>query len=400
MQTLKDLLNDKKLMKYSLFVVFTMVLVYAAYFIIKNLGVIFGACVGALGSLAGAFAPLLIGIVIAYILNPAVEFFDNKLIRKIVKDIPDSEKSAKREKKQRIISAAVTYIAIIAGIVTVMYIFATLLVGHISMSSLSKTVESVTSYISSIGDTIKGMTKGGTTNAFTEKISSLGDTAVKWLATNFSAGKFIEHFTSFGGAVVKFVLALLVSFWLVLDKDFFVGGCKKVLAKIMSDTRYENFKSNCSEIDAILSQFIRGICLDAVIIAVLSSIVLSICGLKYAVLIGIFAGLCNVIPYFGPVMGMIPAFFVGLLNGGFIAGVIPVVALLIVQQVDSNFIYPKVVGSSTGLHPLIVLIAVVVGGAYGGIIGMLIAVPVASILKMYFFKGVDRLGQRKHPDKA
>lgn len=400
MQTLRDLLKDKKLMKYSLFVVFTMVLVYLAYFIIKNLDTIFGACAGAIGSLADAFSPLLLGLVLAYVLNPAVEFFDDKLIKKIFRDIPDSDKSVKRKKKQRIISAAVTYITIVVGILAVVYIFASLLVGHIDTSSFSKTVGAVTDYISSLGETIKGMTNGGASNALTEKLSSIGDAAVKWLVSNLSVSRFVEHFTSLGSGIVNFVLALLVSFWLVLDKDFFVGGCKKVLAAVLSDGAYRSFKKNCLEIDQILSQFIRGICLDTVIIAVLSSIALSICGLKYAVLIGIFAGLCNVIPYFGPVMGMIPAFFVGLMNGGLVAGLIPVIALFIVQQVDSNFIYPKVVGSSTGLHPVIVLIAVVVGGAYGGIIGMLIAVPIASILKLYFFKGVDKIEQKKHSEKA
>jgi len=400
MQTLKDLLKDKKLMKYSLFVVFTMALVYILYFIIKNMHIILGACVSGLGSINGALSPLFIGILIAYILNPAVELFNNKLIKRIYKDLPDPDKNIKRKKKQRLISAAITYIAIIMAIVMVFYIFTSLLIGQIQFTSVTKMVESISSYFISIEHTFKSWAANVPANAFTSKLSSLSDTILNWLSNNFNAQSAIDKLTTIGSAFVKFLLGLLVSFWLILDKDYFLGGCNRLAESLLSSGGNKRLKRNLRQIDYILSQFIRGVCLDAVIIAVLSSIALTICGLKYAVIIGIFAGICNVIPYFGPIMGMIPAFVVGFLNGGIVSGIIPVVALFIVQQIDSNFIYPKVVGSSTGLHPVIVLLAVVVGGVYGGIVGMLIAVPAASILKLYGIKTVRYLERRKIKKEA
>ncbi|NLD11232.1 MAG: AI-2E family transporter [Clostridiales bacterium] len=396
MQTIKDLFNDKKLMKYSAFVAFTMVLVYVIYFIIKNLDVILGACANGIGSVLGAFTALFIGIVLAYILDPAVEFFDRKLIKKIFKDKADPEKNVKRQKKQRLISTAITYLAIIAAIIIVIYIFTSLLIGHLAHTSFNDMVDSITNYVVNIEHTFKSWTAHSPSNALTEKLTSLSDSILKWLSNNFNAQSALDKLASFGGAIVNFFLGLLVSFWLVLDKDYFIGGLKRLSTAILPDKEEDRLERNLHEIDDILSHFIRGICLDAVIIAVLSSIVLTICGLKYAVIIGIFAGLCNVIPYFGPVMGMIPAFFVGFLNGGLVSGIIPVIALFAVQQVDSNFIYPKVVGGSTGLHPVLVLLAVVVGGVYGGIVGMLIAVPIASILKLYAFKFVKHMEARKN----
>jgi predicted PurR-regulated permease PerM len=400
MQTLKDLLKDKKLMKYSLFVVFTMALVYIFYFIIKNMHIILGACAAGLGSLMGALSPLFVGIVIAYILNPAVELFNNKLIKRIYKDLPDPEKNIRRNKKQRLIAAAITYLAIIMAIVMVFYIFTSLLIGQIQFTSVTKMAEAISNYVISIEHTFKTWAANVPTNALTSKVSNLSDTILNWLSSNFNAQSTIDRLTTIGSAFVKFLLGLLVSFWLILDKDYFLGGCNRLASSLLTANGNKILKKNLHQIDYILSQFIRGVCLDAVIIAVLSSIALSICGLKYAVIIGIFAGICNVIPYFGPIMGMIPAFVVGFLNGGIVAGIIPVVALFIVQQIDSNFIYPKVVGSSTGLHPVIVLLAVVVGGVYGGIIGMLIAVPAASILKLYGIKTVHFLERRKKRKEA
>ena len=141
-----------------------------------------------------------------------------------------------------------------------------------------------------------------------------------------------------------------------------------------------------SEMNAVLSRFIRGALLDALIVAVLSSIGLSIMGLEAAVFIGIFAGISNVIPYFGPVIGMIPAFLMGLCTGGFWHGVLAIAILFAIQQIDANFIYPKVVGSSTGLHPLMVLLAVSVFGYFGGILGMILAVPLAGIIQVFVVK--------------
>ncbi len=130
--------------------------------------------------------------------------------------------------------------------------------------------------------------------------------------------------------------------------------------------------------------------MDALIVAILTSIGFTIIGLKFAVFLGIFAGIANVIPYFGPVIGTIPAFLIGLLTSGVKEGLLAIVVLLVVQQIDANLIYPRVVGGSTGLHPLFVLLAVTIGGAYGGLVGMIIAVPIAGIVQLYVQKWVRK----------
>ena len=100
-------------------------------------------------------------------------------------------------------------------------------------------------------------------------------------------------------------------------------------------------------------------------------------------IIGIIAGVLNIIPYFGPFFGMIPAFFVALFTGGFSLAVRAVLGLFIVQQIDSNYIYPKIVGNTIGLHPLFVLLSVTFFGYLFGVAGMLLAVPAAGILQIF-----------------
>lgn len=395
MRGINGIFKDKRLSRYSLFIIVTMFFVYIFYFIIKNLNVILAACAGGIASFLGALAPLFIGIVLAYIIDPAVERIDGRFISRIYKNLDDPVKNLKRQKRQRLISTLLTYLIIMAVVTALIFFFATLLVGKIKIESFSQMIESITSYIVSCEHAFKDWVANIPSDVLSEKIAALGDTILKWLSHHFNAQNTIDQVTSIGGGIVKFLLGVIVSFWFVMDKVFFVRLWNRFFAAVLPGRGSEVLNKNLKEIDAILSQFVRGILLDTVIIAVLSSIVLSILGLKFAVFIGVFAGLCNVIPYFGPIMGMIPAFVVGLINGGLAGGIVPVIALLVIQQVDGNFIYPKVVGSSTGLHPVTVLLAVVVGGVYGGILGMLIAVPVTGIIKLYVVKLVKYCENRK-----
>ena len=142
------------------------------------------------------------------------------------------------------------------------------------------------------------------------------------------------------------------------------------------------------DIDMVFSRFLRGQLLDALIVAIVTSIVLTIIRLDFAVLLGCFAGITNIIPYFGPIFGAIPAIIVALLSGGFSKAIVTLIAFIVIQQIDGNFIYPKVVGSSTGLHPLFVLLAVTFGGYFWGILGMILAVPIAACIKQYIVRKV------------
>jgi predicted PurR-regulated permease PerM len=136
-------------------------------------------------------------------------------------------------------------------------------------------------------------------------------------------------------------------------------------------------------VDLQLGGYLRGQFLDAMIIGLLSIIALWILGVKYFVLIGIFAGLANMIPYVGPLAGMIMAASVVLLNDGSgedIAWVIG--AFAIIQLIDNVLVQPLVLGKSVNLHPLVIIFAIITGGQFFGIIGMLVAIPVTGILKV------------------
>ena len=137
-----------------------------------------------------------------------------------------------------------------------------------------------------------------------------------------------------------------------------------------------------SQINFVITTFIKGALVDSLIVAFLSSLVLTLLDVKFAVIIGVIGGLLNIIPYFGPFFGMVPAFLVAFFDAGLARGFLVILGLFLVQQLDSNYIYPKIVGATTGLHPLFVLMAVSIFGYFFGIAGMLLAVPVAGIIQV------------------
>ena len=140
----------------------------------------------------------------------------------------------------------------------------------------------------------------------------------------------------------------------------------------------------------MISAFLRGVFVDSVIVAFLSSLILSLLGVDFAVFIGCFAGLVNVIPYFGPIIGILPAALAALAEGGLYKALLAAAALFTVQQIECNFIYPRIIGKSTGLHPLFVLTAVSVAGSLGGLLWMILAVPLAGIIRVLLCKWAEK----------
>jgi len=194
---------------------------------------------------------------------------------------------------------------------------------------------------------------------------------------------------SFGSNIVNIVLGLILAFYILKDLEYFRELYGKTTKALMKEQKNEKLNNLFEDINSILSHFIRGQLLAALIVGILSSIGLSIIRLDFAILIGMTAGIANIIPYFGPILGSVPAVIVGLLSGNPIKALLAIIVLVAVQQIDGTLISPRIVGSSVGLHPVFVMLAIIIGGAYLGLLGMLIAVPIAAIIKMFLVRWLE-----------
>lgn len=387
MNKFKEMMRDSTFIRWSFFILFNAVLLYIMFSIIKNLGDISGQVLKVLNTIIEAFWPLIIGLILAYLLNPLSELIDNKLVAKLIKLPDDPIKAEKREGLRRLISVLFTVILVIAAIIAMMYGFTVLLIGKVVFNDLSALMESFMAALVSYEDTFRNWIAINMPNGMlSEKLGEIATYVMGWLSENISVSSLITTFANIGSNVIDVVIGIIISIYLMKDKKFFLGLWRKFLHLTFPQKGNAVITEALSEVNDVLSKFIRGALLDALFIAILSSIGLSIMGLEAAVFIGVFAGICNVIPYFGPVIGMVPAFLMGLFTESFWEGAMAVIILFVIQQIDANLIYPKIVGSSTGLHPLMVLLSVSVFGYFGGILGMLLAVPIAGVIQVFVVK--------------
>ena len=194
------------------------------------------------------------------------------------------------------------------------------------------------------------------------------------------------------GLVTNTLIVIFITFFILKDGRKF----RKNIIKIVPNKYFETVLCLLHEINVSVGSYVRGQIIDCAIVAILSVLGLYLLGLKYAIIIGIICGVTNIIPYLGPVIGMIPGIFVALVehqSGGMAVSVVAV--MMGVQLIDNVLISPLAVGQSVDLHPVVVILAVSIGGAILGLWGMLLAVPIYCALKVTFqilHKGIIEYG--------
>ena len=212
-------------------------------------------------------------------------------------------------------------------------------------------------------------------------------------------GAKIEEFKrTMGEKVFEFVLKdsleLVISVVTIPFMMFFFlkdgRDLKKRVVSMVPNRYFEFTLDLLYKMDVQLGNYLRGQFVDALTFGILSIIALWILGVNYFVFLGAFAGLANLIPYVGPIAGMVPAATVAVLNSGSLGSAVAVIiAFVILKLVDDFVVQPLVVASSVEMHPVLVLVAIMIGGELFGILGMLLAVPVAGFFKVVLKEGVN-----------
>lgn len=173
----------------------------------------------------------------------------------------------------------------------------------------------------------------------------------------------------------------IILFFMIRDGDRFKRG----MFSLVPNSFFEMFYNLLCKIDVKLGAYIRGVLFESLIIAMLNIIGFWVVDVPYAVIIGLFAGFCNMVPYLGPMVGGIPALIIKYLEQPIFVELIPVlVVLAAVQLIDNVWAKPYVMSKSMNIHPLVVILAVVTGGKLYGVLGMILSIPVASIFLLVF----------------
>jgi predicted PurR-regulated permease PerM len=188
--------------------------------------------------------------------------------------------------------------------------------------------------------------------------------------------------------IVNIALAFVISCYLLWDKNGILSGLKRLVSVFFNERHSKIIFRTTKECNRIFSKYIIGKALDSLIIGILCFICMSILKLPYALLISVFVGITNMIPYFGPFIGAIPGVLLLLIVSPKMC-IIFAILIFLLQQFDGSILGPKIIGNSTGLAPIGVIFGILAGGYVAGVVGMFIGVPVVAVLIYIINKLID-----------
>ena len=201
--------------------------------------------------------------------------------------------------------------------------------------------------------------------------------------------EYAKGIIGFAGGIFDFFVALIVSIYILLERRQILNFLRKLGGALFKEKTYKSIGKYFYKSNNIFFKFLSSQILDAIIVGILTAIAMSILGVKYAVLLGFFIGLSNLIPYFGAIVGVGISIIITIFTGGIGKAIWMAIIVIILQQIDANIINPKIVGNSLSISPLLVIFAVTIGGAYFGILGMFLAVPIFTVFKIMIEDYID-----------
>lgn len=318
--------------------------------------------------------PILYGIIIAYILNRIVKFFETKIFAFL-------DKKKGRLKLKRSLSVIFTYVSVIlllSGFV--------LIIGPQVVAGINDLRDNISFYVSSIqGWLLDFGTKVPELAGIIDKaIASLGS-----LLTGISAviEYIVPKLTGIISDVIVLIkdvaLGIILSIYFLLQKEKFVAQGKRLVCALFSERKYNKLVSAAKQADDSFGGYIVAMAFDSVLVGLECFVVCSIVGIPYYPLVSLVVGVTNFIPFFGPFIGAIPSAIII-----FIADPISVVwfaiIILVIQQIDGNIIAPKIIGNHLNLSSVWVVIAITIMSGLFGFVGMVIGVPMFSLIYTWF----------------
>lgn len=327
-----------------------------------------GALPGTAGGFAavlGALSPFAGGIALAYVLDIPTRFYAEKLFR--------------GKRAPAIVLAYLTFIIVLAAVIG--------LILPQLVQSISTFVNALPGYLDSAAASLGALLKRfnadtDLTATLTANLENSGERFQETAANMMStvAGAAAAGAAGAAGRVLDAFVSLAASIYLLAEKEPLLKACRALLRALFPPHAAAGVLSVFQLANRTFSGYIGGQLLDALLVGVETFIAMLILRLNYAPMIAVLVAVTNIIPIAGPYIGAIPSALLLLLSGEPLQALIFCILILVVQQVDGNFIAPRILGGATGISGLWVLVAIIVGGGLFGIVGMVVGVPVMAVL--------------------
>lgn len=359
--------------RYFTIVIYGLMFVLGTILLVRIVGS-FNDTMKMLGQALQVIAPFLVGAFIAFILYPLVRFFYRSLFKNTF--------HMKSDKLAKWLSILVTYVLAI-GVIAILMVF----ILPQLYTSITDIVDRLPVWYNNLTTIVDNFEKQHADlgfidyNIINEHLTSLYPKIISYLTDTLA--NLLPYVVNTSMAIVKgfvnLIISIMVSVYMISDHKNIFYQFKKLLYAVFPKQAADTARTICRESTNIFLKFMYGKAIDSVIIGIICFVCMNIFKFPYTVLISVIVGITNMIPYFGPYIG-------GVLGGIIIVIVNPVqviffaIMILVIQQFDGLFLGPKILGDSTGLKPLWVIFAIVVGGAMFGVLGMFLGVPTMAVI--------------------
>jgi len=323
-----------------------------------------------LSNLVGILMPFLMGILIALILNTpckSVEKTFKKSKHKILK------------KKARGFSVFSVYLII----VLIIFILVNVILPPLVVS-ITDLINHLPGYYISIINTINNLPEDSFWNQINAQdiILRIAQIDLEQYLSLESITGYIKGVISVASGIFDVFVTIIISVYILIGKESIIKFFKKVGQSLLKEEKYDLIVKYINKTNSIFYNFISGQLLDAVIIGVITTLAMIIMKVQYAALLGFLIGLFNLIPFFGAIVAVTIAIFITFCTGGLAKAIWLAIVIIILQQIDANIINPKILGDKLKISPILVIFSVTFVGAYWGVLGMFLAVPIAAIIKI------------------
>ena len=328
------------------------------------------------GNILAVFSPVLWALIFTLLLEPLVSFWQ----RFYEKRCSIYHKTRIRNRK-----AGTAFAYLSAGVL--LFLFGSFIAKKIGDTDVRSLAFQVSDYIRKAGDVLVlinlKLAEWGILSNVEGILSFWTEELTAWTEKKIlGAANGIPHM---GEGVLDILIGLAAAYYFLLEKEQILSFAEGVSSVFFGKKVTGYMRRGLYSVYSVFVGYLSGQVIDAVIMAGLFTLVFLIVGLPHAVLLGLISGFSNLIPYFGAIMAFIPALFAGLLSGTPVKALYAAILILLLQQADSIFIVPKVVGKRLELHPVLVLLSLAVFGRIFGFWGLLMAVPLGALCKNLLF---------------
>ena len=329
-----------------------------------------------LSNLIKVIKPFLMAILVAYLL-----YIPCRKIEGVYR------KSKLLKNKARSLAVATTYILVILIVVLLMNILIPMLSESITdlASNLPGYYDSAIQYIEDLPE--DNILKNDVVQDAIEKLQEID---IAQLLDLDNLTMYIEKVIGIASGIFSIFVTVVVSIYILLERAEILKFVKRLNSSLFNEKKCATINRYFEKGNEIFFKYISGQVLDAIVVAIIMSVALSIMNVRYALLLGFLIGLFNLIPYFGAIIAVIVACLITIFTGGITQAIWVAVVLIVLQQIDANIVNPKILKDALEISKILIIFSITVGGAYFGVLGMFLGVPVIAVIKMMLDDYIER----------